>query len=71
MGPGGVTVTGGTGYLGRALIEELVRRKLRVHALVRNGSKSMLPRRAEGVRVLEVPEMRRMAGSTKARPDAG
>jgi uncharacterized protein YbjT (DUF2867 family) len=49
MGPAGVIVTGGTGYLGRALIEELVRRKLRVHALVRSGSQSKLPRGAEGM----------------------
>jgi uncharacterized protein YbjT (DUF2867 family) len=38
-----VFVTGGTGYLGRPLIQALVRRGYRVHALVRRGSERRLP----------------------------
>ena len=36
-------VTGGTGYLGRALIEALRERGYMVHALVRPGSEAKLP----------------------------
>jgi uncharacterized protein YbjT (DUF2867 family) len=42
-------VTGGTGYLGRPLIEELLRRGWRVRALVRTGSERKLPAGAEAV----------------------
>jgi uncharacterized protein YbjT (DUF2867 family) len=38
-----VFVTGGTGYLGRPLIQALLRRGYRVHALVRRGSEHKLP----------------------------
>src|SRR5690348_4586579 len=38
-----VFITGGTGYVGRPLIEELLRRGRVVHALVRRGSESRLP----------------------------
>jgi len=38
-----VFVTGGTGYLGRALIEALLERGYRVHGLVRQGSERRLP----------------------------
>ena len=40
---GTVFVTGGTGYLGRPLIERLLQRGYAVHALVRSGSESKLP----------------------------
>lgn len=39
-----VFVTGGTGYIGRRLIPELLRRGHEVRALVRPGSERMLPR---------------------------
>jgi len=42
-------VTGGTGYLGRPLIEQLGRRGHRVRALVRAGSEGKLPSSAEAV----------------------
>ena len=44
MPPSAMTVflTGGTGYLGRALIPELLQRGHRVRALVRPGSESKL-----------------------------
>ena len=38
-----VFVTGGTGYLGRPFIEELLARGCEVHALVRAGSETKLP----------------------------
>lgn len=41
-----VFVTGGTGYLGRPLIQTLVRRGYRVHALVRRGSERKVPEAA-------------------------
>lgn len=41
-----VFVTGGTGYLGRPLIEKLLERGYPVHALVRPGSEARLPRGA-------------------------
>ncbi len=41
-----VFVTGGTGYLGRALIDALLARDFPVHALVRPGSDGRLPSRA-------------------------
>ncbi len=44
-----VFVTGGTGYLGRALIEALLGRGHRVRALVRPGSESKVPLGAERV----------------------
>ena len=45
-----VFVTGGTGYLGRPLIEALLARHYTVHALVRPGSESKLPEGALPVR---------------------
>src|SRR5439155_11955463 len=45
-----VFVTGGTGYLGRELIPELLRRGHGVRALVRPGSERGLPSGAEAVR---------------------
>jgi uncharacterized protein YbjT (DUF2867 family) len=44
-----IFVTGGTGYIGRPLIEQLVARGLSVHALVRPGSEARLPRSAHPV----------------------
>jgi uncharacterized protein YbjT (DUF2867 family)/glutaredoxin len=44
-----VFVTGGTGYLGRPLIRELIARGHRVRALVRAVSAAKLPERAESV----------------------
>jgi len=44
-----IVVTGGTGFLGRALIAALVRRGHRVRALVREGSRSKLPDGCEAV----------------------
>jgi uncharacterized protein YbjT (DUF2867 family) len=44
-----VFVTGGTGYLGRPLIEELLARGFPVHALARPGSESKLPAGARPV----------------------
>jgi uncharacterized protein YbjT (DUF2867 family) len=38
-----VIVTGGTGFMGRNLIMELVRRKYAVQALARHGSERKLP----------------------------
>ena len=46
MRAGPVFVTGGTGYLGRALIVALLARDYPVHALVRPGSEARLPSRA-------------------------
>jgi uncharacterized protein YbjT (DUF2867 family) len=40
---GHVFVTGGTGYIGRALIGALIERGHRVHGLVRRGSEAKLP----------------------------
>jgi uncharacterized protein YbjT (DUF2867 family) len=42
-GPHNVFITGGTGYLGRPLIADLVRRGHQVRALVREGSQGKLP----------------------------
>jgi uncharacterized protein YbjT (DUF2867 family) len=44
-----VFVTGGTGYIGRALIDALQKRGYVVHALVRPGSEAKLPSRALSV----------------------
>jgi uncharacterized protein YbjT (DUF2867 family) len=44
-----VFVTGGTGYVGRPLIEALLDRGYRVHALVRPGSEGKLPPGARAV----------------------
>ena len=44
-----VFVTGGTGYLGRVLIDALVHRGHRVRALARRGSESRVPVGAESV----------------------
>ena len=44
-----VFVTGGTGYLGRLLIDALLARDYPVHALVRQGSETRLPSRAVAV----------------------
>jgi uncharacterized protein YbjT (DUF2867 family) len=44
-----VFVTGGTGFLGRALIGELLKRGHQVRALVRAGSEGKLPSGAEAV----------------------
>jgi uncharacterized protein YbjT (DUF2867 family) len=45
----GVLLTGGTGYLGRALVPELVRRGHRVRLLVRGESRGKVPPGAEAV----------------------
>jgi len=51
--PGGeprdVFITGGTGFMGRALIAELVERGFAVRALVRRGSEGKLPSGCEAV----------------------
>ncbi len=47
---GAVFVTGGTGYIGRPLIEALVERGHAVHALARAGSEHKLPAGAVAVR---------------------
>jgi uncharacterized protein YbjT (DUF2867 family) len=44
-----VFITGGTGYLGRALVPRLLERGHEVRALVRKGSESKLPRGCEAV----------------------
>jgi uncharacterized protein YbjT (DUF2867 family) len=44
-----VLITGGTGYIGRRLIPELVTRGHRVRAIVRAGSEGRVPRGAETV----------------------
>src|SRR5688500_13099330 len=44
-----VFVTGGTGYLGRALIDALIRRGHRVRALTRPGSETKVPAGAQSV----------------------
>jgi uncharacterized protein YbjT (DUF2867 family) len=44
-----VFITGGTGYMGRALIEKLLGRGHEVRALVRRGSEGKLPAGAEAV----------------------
>jgi uncharacterized protein YbjT (DUF2867 family) len=49
MGARPVFVTGGTGYLGRLLIDALLARDYPVHALVRPGSEARLPSRAVAV----------------------
>lgn len=44
-----VFITGGTGYLGRALVAELLKRGHEVRALVRRGSEGKLPEGCEAV----------------------
>ena len=44
-----VFVTGGTGFMGRNLIVELLHRKFTVRALVRHGSEHKLPHGCEAV----------------------
>ena len=44
-----VFITGGTGYIGRPLIRELIARRHRVRALVRGGSEKQLAPGAEGI----------------------
>jgi uncharacterized protein YbjT (DUF2867 family) len=44
-----VFITGGTGYMGRALVEKLLGRGHEVRALVRRGSEGKLPAGAEAV----------------------
>jgi uncharacterized protein YbjT (DUF2867 family) len=44
-----IFITGGTGYMGRALVAELVRRGHEVRALVRPGSEAKLPAGCEAV----------------------
>lgn len=47
--PRQIFITGGTGYLGRRLIPELLKRGHHVHALVRTGSEAKLPVGCEAV----------------------
>jgi uncharacterized protein YbjT (DUF2867 family) len=49
MTPRNIFITGGTGYVGRALIPRLLERGHRVRALVRRGSETRLPRGCEPV----------------------
>ena len=49
MTPRNVFITGGTGYVGRALIPRLLERGHQVRALVRRGSEMRLPRGCEPV----------------------
>lgn len=49
MTPRNVFITGGTGYVGRALIPRLLERGHEVRALVRRGSEKRLPRGCEPV----------------------
>jgi uncharacterized protein YbjT (DUF2867 family) len=49
MAPTTVLLTGGTGYIGRRLIPELVTRGHRVRAIVRRGSERKVPEGAEVV----------------------
>ena len=49
MTPRNVFITGGTGYVGRALIPRLLERGHEVRALVRRGSEIRLPRGCEAV----------------------
>jgi uncharacterized protein YbjT (DUF2867 family) len=49
MAPATVLLTGGTGYIGRRLIPQLVTRGHRVRAIVRAGSESKVPGGAEVV----------------------
>jgi len=45
-----VFVTGGTGFMGRSLIAELIRRGYSVNALVRHGSERKLPQGCNAIR---------------------
>lgn len=49
MPPRNVFITGGTGYVGRALIPRLLERGHKVRALVRRGSEKKLPRDCDAV----------------------
>jgi len=49
MTPRNVFITGGTGYVGRALIPRLLERGHEVRALVRRNSEQKLPRSCEAV----------------------
>jgi len=49
MASASVFVTGGTGYIGRPLIERLLEGGYRVHGLARSGSEARLPRGATAV----------------------
>ena len=49
MGSSGVFVAGGTGYIGRPLVAELLRRGHSIRALVRPGSEGKLPDGATAV----------------------
>ena len=51
MNPPGAFVTGGTGYIGRSLIEALLGRGYAVRAVAGPP--------AEGVRIVQVPQIRR------------
>lgn len=53
--------TGGTGFVGRRLIETLLQRGHRVRALVRGASENVqaVEQPAIGVRIWEVPDIRK------------
>lgn len=60
MEPTSVFITGGTGYIGKPLIRELLARGHRVRALVRSGSEAKLPVGCEPIvgNALEAPTYR-------------
>ena len=59
-----VFLTGGTGYMGRALAEELVRRGHRVRALVRAGSEGKV---ASGCELVHGDALRAVDGNVRRR----